>query len=87
LPGVESIRPPRGPIEQVLFDHGTPKELIRALPGHNVQTAQANGWDPDRHGQLLPVEFKGLGYGGADQEFGGGNRPEGQRDDVLFIPA
>jgi hypothetical protein len=28
----------------VLFDHGTPKGLIRALPGHTVHTAQSKGW-------------------------------------------
>ena len=30
----------------ILFDHGTPKGLIRALlPGHTIHTAQSKGWD------------------------------------------
>ena len=37
----------------VLFDHGTPKGLIRALPGHTVHTAQAKGWDMLSNGALL----------------------------------
>ena len=27
----------------ILFDHGTPKGLARALPGHTIITAQAKG--------------------------------------------
>lgn len=34
----------------VLFDHGTPKGLIRALPGH---TAQSKGWGTLSNGALL----------------------------------
>lgn len=37
----------------VLFDHGTPKGLIRALPGHTVYTEQAKGWDTLSNGALL----------------------------------
>jgi hypothetical protein len=37
----------------VLFDHGTPKGLARALPGHTVQTAQSKGWDTLNNGALL----------------------------------
>jgi hypothetical protein len=37
----------------VLFDHGTPKGRIRALPGHTVHTAQAKGWDTLSNGELL----------------------------------
>lgn len=36
----------------VLFDQGTPKGLIRALPGHTVHTAQAKGWDTLSNGEL-----------------------------------
>lgn len=39
----------------VLFDHGTPKGLIRALPGHTIYTAQAKGWDTLSNGSLLNV--------------------------------
>jgi hypothetical protein len=35
----------------VLFDHGTPKGLIRALPGHTVDTAK--GWETLNNGALL----------------------------------
>ena len=37
----------------VLFDHGTPKGLIRPLLGHTVHTAQAKGWDTLSNGALL----------------------------------
>ena len=37
----------------VLFDHGTPKGLARALSAHTVQTAQARGWDTLGNGALL----------------------------------
>jgi len=37
----------------ILFDHGTPKGLIRALVGHTVITAQAKGWDRLSNGALL----------------------------------
>lgn len=37
----------------VLFDHGTPKGLARALPEHTIQTAQARGWDTLSNGALL----------------------------------
>jgi len=38
---------------QILFDHGTPKGLARALAGHQVVTAQARGWDTLDNGALL----------------------------------
>jgi len=37
----------------ILFDHGTPKGLIRALPGHTVHTVQVKGWDRLGNGALL----------------------------------
>jgi hypothetical protein len=37
----------------ILFDHGTPKGLARALAGHTVITAQAKGWDTLSNGELL----------------------------------
>ena len=37
----------------ILFDHGTPKGLARALSGHTVHTAQAQGWDTLSNGALL----------------------------------
>jgi hypothetical protein len=37
----------------VLFDHGTPKGLARALAGHTVHTAQSKGWDTLSNGELL----------------------------------
>jgi hypothetical protein len=38
---------------RILFDHGTPAGLARALPGHIVTTAQARGWDRLSNGDLL----------------------------------
>jgi len=37
----------------ILFDHGTPKGLVRALSGHTVHTAQSRGWDTLSNGALL----------------------------------
>ena len=37
----------------ILFDHGTPKGLARALPGHTIISAQARGWDTLSNGALL----------------------------------
>jgi hypothetical protein len=37
----------------ILFDHGAPKGLARALSGHTIHTAQAKGWDTLRNGALL----------------------------------
>jgi hypothetical protein len=37
----------------ILFDHGAPKGLIRALTGHTIITAQARGWDTLDNGTLL----------------------------------
>ncbi len=37
----------------VLFDHGTPKGLARALAGHTIHTAQSKGWDTLSNGALL----------------------------------
>ena len=39
----------------ILFDHGTPKGLARALPGNTVIKAQARGWDKLHNGALLTV--------------------------------
>jgi uncharacterized protein (DUF433 family) len=37
----------------ILFDHGTPKGLIRALTDYTVVTAQAKGWDRLNNSALL----------------------------------
>ena len=37
----------------ILFDHGTPIGLARALPEHTVHTAQAKGWGTLSNGALL----------------------------------
>ena len=37
----------------ILFDHGTPRGLARALPGHTVTEAKARGWDRLSNGDLL----------------------------------
>jgi len=37
----------------ILFDHETPKSLIRALAGHDIITAQPRGWDKLDNGALL----------------------------------
>jgi hypothetical protein len=45
----------------ILFDHGTPKGLIPALPGHAIHTAQSRGWDTLSNGALLN-EAEGAGF-------------------------
>lgn len=37
----------------ILFDHGTPRGLARALTDHNVVTAKSRGWDRLSNGALL----------------------------------
>jgi hypothetical protein len=37
----------------ILFDHGAPRGLARALSGHTVVTARARGWDRLSNGALL----------------------------------
>jgi hypothetical protein len=37
----------------ILFDHGTPRGLARALPGHTITTARARGWERLNNGALL----------------------------------
>ena len=38
---------------RILFDHGTPRGLARALAEHTVITAYACGWDRLNNGALL----------------------------------
>ena len=37
----------------ILFDHGTPRGIARALEGHTVKEARAEGWDTLSNGDLL----------------------------------
>jgi len=37
----------------ILFDHGAPRGLARALADHTVITAKARGWDRLNNGALL----------------------------------
>ena len=37
----------------VLFDHGTPRGIARALQGHVVKEPRAQGWDTLSNGELL----------------------------------
>ena len=39
----------------ILFDHGAPRGVARALRGHTVITAKARGWDRLTNGALLKV--------------------------------
>jgi hypothetical protein len=39
----------------ILFDHGAPRGVARALGGHVVITAKARGWDRLTNGALLKV--------------------------------
>ena len=64
----------------ILFDHGTPKGLTRALIGHTIITAQARGWDKlnnselrRRHGRQgeLPRRPQRHACAGCVSDFGG----------------
>ncbi len=37
----------------ILFDHGTPRGIARALQGHTVKEARVQGWDTLSNGDLL----------------------------------
>ncbi len=37
----------------ILFDHGTPRGISRALEGHIVREARSQGWDTLSNGALL----------------------------------
>jgi hypothetical protein len=39
----------------ILFDHGAPRGVVRALRGHTVVTAKAKGWERLTNGLLLTV--------------------------------
>ncbi len=39
----------------ILFDHGTPRGIARALSGHTIISAYARGWDRLNNGELLKV--------------------------------
>jgi hypothetical protein len=39
----------------ILFDHGAPRGVARALEGHTVITAKSKGWDRLTNGALLKV--------------------------------
>ena len=39
----------------ILFDHGAPRGIARALSGHIVITAYARGWDKLSNGALLAM--------------------------------
>jgi hypothetical protein len=45
----------------VLFDHGTPRGLARALSSHTIHTAQSKGWDTLSNGALLDAA-EGAGF-------------------------
>ena len=42
----------------ILFDHGTPRGLARALHSHTVKEAKAQGWDTLSNGDLLNAAEK-----------------------------
>ena len=44
---------------RVLFDHGTPAPLARALDGHDVRFAKGEGWDTFANGALLAAAEAG----------------------------
>lgn len=44
---------------RVLFDHGTPAPLRRALVGHTVETAYERGWSRLSNGRLLDAAEAG----------------------------
>ena len=45
----------------VLFDHGTPRGIARALQGHTVKETKTQGWDTLSNGELLKAA-EGAGF-------------------------
>lgn len=45
----------------ILFDHGTPKGLLHALPSHTMFTAQAREWDTLNNGAWLTAAEDAVG--------------------------
>ena len=44
---------------KVLFDHGTPAPLRRALIGHEIDTAYERGWSKLQNGELIAAAEAG----------------------------
>jgi hypothetical protein len=40
---------------RILFDHGTPSGIVKALAGHHVTEAIGRGWDRISSGELLKL--------------------------------
>jgi hypothetical protein len=72
---------------RILFDHGTPAPLRRALTGHSVATAFEMGWTDLDNGALLraaEIEFDGLIT--TDQNLRYQQNLTGRRLAILVLP-
>jgi hypothetical protein len=72
---------------RILFDHGTPAPLRRALTGHTVSTAYEMGWTELDNGALLKAaatDFEALIT--ADQNLRYQQNLTGQRLAILVLP-
>ena len=72
---------------KILFDHGTPAPLRRALAGHTVSTAYEMGWTELDNGALLKAaetDFEALIT--ADQNLRYQQNLTGRRLAILVLP-
>lgn len=72
---------------RILFDHGTPAPLRRALTGHTVSTAYEMGWTELDNGALLKAaetDFEALIT--TDQNLRYQQNLTGQRLAILVLP-
>jgi hypothetical protein len=72
---------------RILFDHGTPAPLRRALTGHTVSTAYEMGWTNLDNGALLKaaeIDFEALIT--TDQNLRYQQNLTGQRLAILVLP-
>jgi len=72
---------------KILFDHGTPAPLRRALTGHTLSTAYEMGWTELDNGALLKAaetEFEALIT--TDQNLRYQQNLTGQRLAILVLP-
>jgi len=72
---------------RILFDHGTPAPLRRALTGHTLSTAYEMGWTELDNGALLKAaetEFEALIT--TDQNLRYQQNLTGQRLAILVLP-
>ena len=71
----------------VLFDTCVPRPLRKALPGHDIKTAQEMGWDRLRNGDL--IQMAELAFDvliTSDQKLKYQQNLEGRKIGIIILP-